>query len=139
MAREVVYDSARVFRDKLRCIVEATEDGVVHTTHVTEILLRDGQSKSSKPNLRGTVQNFLRKDHDYEYVGPGTYQYLPMAGLGHDYPSGSGLCVRVPVSSAAARLVPQLRFATRADRRVCGRPTDPDPFVLATLAPEAWN
>ena len=79
MTHEVDYTGAQVFSDKVRRIAEATEDGVVNTTHMAQILIRDGHSQSTQSNLRGTVGNHFKRDDDYEYIGPGTYQYLPMA------------------------------------------------------------
>ena len=84
LTRAVNYSGAEVFLDRVRCVAEATEDGKINCTHVAEILIRDGLSRSSKSNLRGTVQTYLAKCAEYERIGPGTYQYLPMAGVGDD-------------------------------------------------------
>lgn len=79
MAREVDYTEAENYSEFMRCIAEATVDGVVNATHMAEILISDGKSKSTMTNLPGTNRTHMRKSDDYEKVAEGTYQYLPMA------------------------------------------------------------
>ena len=86
MARPVDYVGTEVFRHRIIRIAEATKDGLMNATQVAEKLIADEQSQSTKSNLRGTILNHFRKHDDYEYIGPGTYQYLPM--VGRDAPEG---------------------------------------------------
>ena len=84
MAREVDYTGVDKYPEYVERISQATVDGIVNTTQVAKMLIRDGRSTSTKSNLRGTNQNHYKHNDDYEWVGPGTYQYLPMAGARGD-------------------------------------------------------
>ena len=79
MAREVDYEGTRNFQQRVKRVAEATADGIVNATHVAEVLIRDGKSKSTLKNLRGTVLTELKDGEDFRYVGRGTYMYVPHA------------------------------------------------------------
>ena len=80
MAREVDYSGTDRQDERIIRVAEATTDGIVNTTHVAEILIRDGKSTSRKDYLRGTVQNRLSKRSDFEKIAPGTYRFLSWRG-----------------------------------------------------------
>ena len=84
MARAVDYQGARNQIDEVVCVAVATADGILNTTHVAEILLRDGRSVSQKGHLRGTVQGILKRHDDFKKIAAGTFKYLKWGGEADD-------------------------------------------------------
>ncbi len=82
--RDIDFSSDKNMEQRVIRIAQATTDGIVISTHVRDILHEAGESKSSRTNLRNTVQKLMSEHEDFQRIGRGRYSYVPMAGANHE-------------------------------------------------------